>query len=170
MRWHRRYRANTHVTIARERGVPATLVDYAVEARKKADHEEKRGRGDTWDQVWCVFDRDDHPGFEDAITRAEANEINIAVSNPCLELWFVIHFQDQTAFIDGSAAQSLSRELLECNKALDEAAFRALEELYTDARRRAQLLDAKHEGDGSPVRSNPSSQVWRLVDSIKGEG
>jgi hypothetical protein len=29
-------------------------------------------------------------------------------------------------------------------------------------------LDAKHRGDGSPEGENPSSNLWQLVDLIRG--
>lgn len=38
---------------------------------------------------------------------------------------------------------------------------------YGTARARAQALEAKHLGGGSPQPWNPHSSVWRLVDVIK---
>ncbi len=47
--------------------------------------------------------------------------------------------------------------------------FDQLENHYEDAKRRARALDRKHQGDGSPPRSNPSTGMWRLIDSIRRE-
>ena len=55
-------------------------------------------------------------------------------------------------------------ELLGCEKNLTVAATDNLYARYDEARSRAQRLDTKHAGDGSPPRSNPSSDVWRLID------
>lgn len=165
--WHRQYRTQVRVTVAEEHGVPMTLVDLAVAAKETAAREERRGRGDAWDEIWCVFDEDSHPRLPEAIAKAEAHGVNLAVSSPCVELWFVLHFQDQTAFIERHAAQSLARTLLGCEKGLSDHALEQLRANYDAARTRAIALDEKHAGDGSPPRSNPSSGMWRLVDEIR---
>lgn len=92
--------------------------------------------------------------------------MRIAISNPCIELWFLLHFQDQSAFVERQLVQSLSRRLLGCDKALSEPALESLREGFAGAKQRAIALDAKHKGDGSAPHSNPSSTVWSLVDSI----
>ena len=144
-----------------------TLVDLAVAARREAAREERRGRGVAWDEIWCVFDEDAHPNLREAVAKAEANGINLAVSSPCIELWFVLHFDDQTAYIERQQAQSRARELLGCEKGLTNDALDTLAQRYDGARTRAIALDEKHTGDGSPPRSNPSSEVWKLVDRIR---
>ena len=53
---------------------------------------------DADDQVWCVFDVDDYwkdnqKEFEDAIEKARENDIKLAWSNECFELWLLLHFQ-----------------------------------------------------------------------------
>src|SRR5262249_49643453 len=46
------------------------------------------------DEVWAVFDRDEHPKVQEAIELCEANGIGIGYSNPCFELWLVLHLED----------------------------------------------------------------------------
>ena len=46
-----------------------------------------------------MFDRDVHHKYADAIKMANDNGFRLAISNPCLELWFLLHFHDQTAWI-----------------------------------------------------------------------
>lgn len=56
--------------------------------------------GIKFDQIWCVFDKDDNPdaNFEKAIALAKKHEINVAYSNECFELWYLLHFNfNQTA-------------------------------------------------------------------------
>ena len=52
-----------------------------------------REQGD-YDQVWCVFDKDDFPdkNFNAAIALAKRNRIRVAYSNQSFELWYVLHF------------------------------------------------------------------------------
>ena len=78
----------------------------------------------------------------------------------------MLHYKEQTAHIDRHAAQSFMRAQ-GCDKPPSQAILAYLEEHYEEAADRARRLDAKHDGDDSPPGSNPSSTVWRLVESIR---
>jgi hypothetical protein len=162
--WRRQYRDRVLVEIDPFRGGPLQLVQRAVEAQRTEAREARRGRGRAHNQIWCVFDRDEHPNFARAIDLANRHNINLAISNPCIELWFILHFENRTAYIERQAAQRRAEELLGCSKVLNESALSALAEGYEKARRHAIKLHEKHEGDGSPPGANPSSGVWRLID------
>ena len=41
------------------------------------------------------FDVDEHPGISDAKQMARASGIKLAISNPCFELWLLLHFREQ---------------------------------------------------------------------------
>ena len=166
--WHREYRQQVQLDIRGGLGAPLTVVEHAVKRKRHEARESRRGRGRASDEYWCVFDVDQHPNIDAAIQKAQANGIEVALSNPCIELWFVLHFQDQAAHIERAAVQAASRQLLDCDKLLDRNALQELERRVTDARRRAQALDDKHEGDGRAPGSNPSSGLWRLIDRIMG--
>lgn len=166
--WWREHRDTVGVTIADFQGGPLQLVDQAVAAKKRGKRESRRGEGRVHDEIWCVFDIDEHPYVPQAVDKAYANGINLAVSNPCIELWFILHFEDQTAHLERGAAQNRSRDLLGCDKTLTRDAHDLLVAGFAGAKERAQHLDTKHHGDGSPPRSNPSSNMWQLVDRIRG--
>ena len=155
------------MTIDLFRGGPIQLVERAVETQRTEAREAKKERGRAHDQIWCVFDRDEHPNFTEAVSLAHDHGINLAVSNPCLELWFLLHFEDQTAHIERGEAQDRAEGLLHCSKILSESALSALAERYDDAKARAVKLDEKHSGDDSPPGANPSSGMWRLIDAIR---
>ena len=165
--WARSNRRRVNLTVRDHHGVPWSLVEKAV-----AEIREERGsrpRAQTGTEYWCVFDRDDHNRFSESIQRAEGNGIHVAVSNPCIELWFILHFQDQTGHIESRAAQRESARLLRWNrKALPFEVLEKLQHRFEDAKRRARMLNEKHSGDGREPRSNPSSDIWRLVDRITG--
>ncbi|WP_419842180.1 RloB family protein [Candidatus Poriferisodalis sp.] len=165
--WYGIHRERVFVQIHDYRGVdPMSLVERAVQQRRDDLREQKRGRGDEWDEYWCVFDRDAHTKFDEAIRLAESNQICVACSNPCIELWFMLHLKEQYSHIERGSAQREVYGLLGCNKNLGRDALASLEEKFKVAKDRAQALDRKHQGDGSPPRSNPSSNVWQLVESI----
>ena len=165
--WRRQYRDRVRIEIDDYRGGPLQLVERAVEARRIEARDARKGRGRAHDQIWCMFDRDEHPNFAQAIDLAEKHGIKLAISNPCLELWFILHFEDQTSYLERYAAQRRAEELLGSSKVLTEPALTALADGYDEARRRAVKLDEKHAGDGSPPRSNPSSGVWCLIDLLR---
>jgi hypothetical protein len=64
--------------------------------------------------------------------------------------------------------QRRAESLLGCGKLLTDVAVGGLLDRYPQARERAERLDAKHAGDGSPPGSNPSSGLWRLIEAIRG--
>lgn len=51
---------------------------------------------ENYDQVWCVFDKDDFNDndFNSAIQIAEANNFGVAYSNQSFEYWLILHFND----------------------------------------------------------------------------
>ena len=115
-----------------------------------------------------MFDVDEHPSVSQAIFEARQSEINVAVSNPCFELWLVLHRENHKAPINSRGIQQRASELgLLAGKSVPDAAWESLEDGYEAAKRRAQSLDQMHAGNGSPPRSNPSTGVWRLVDEIR---
>ena len=164
--YHRRFRARVNVEIHEFHGTPLALVERAVQEKGANAKAEKRGRGRAHDQVWCVFDVDVHPHLAEAIELATRNEINLAISNPCIELWFLLHFAEQSAYIDRHAAQKTAKFHLRCEKVLTSAALELLDEGFELAKERAQRLEEKHRGDGTPAPGNPSSGAWRIVDAI----
>lgn len=168
--YRRRHRHHVGVEIADFRGTPLQLAERAIDAKKRNERDAKRSRGRAHDEVWCVFDVDAHPNLDAAMANARDHGIKLAVSNPCLELWFLLHFEDQTAYLDRKQANSSANHHLSRGKSLTPDDLKALDESYDFARQRARKLDQKHHGDGSGTHANPSSGVWRIVDSIAEQG
>jgi hypothetical protein len=159
------HRRHTAVEIDPFHGGPLQLVQWAVKAKRAEERAAKR-RGRAHDEVWCVFDVDQHPNLEEAIALAVENDVNVAVSNPCLELWFLLHFSPQTAYIERHEAQHRAKEELNCGKRLVPEALARLEEAYETAKERAIALEKMHRANDTAAPGNPSSGMWSLVDSI----
>lgn len=147
-------------------GTPKTLVERAAELKREANRK-ANSRNDVnsrYDEVWCVFDIDEHPFVPDAKQQAQQHQIKVAISNPCFELWVLLHFQDQQAHIERGAVQHLCRQYLPgYSKRLP---YEQLAPLYDQARRRAGDLaawQATRGGEGS----NPSTAVYKLTERIK---
>ena len=144
--------------------VPSTLVREAIEARARNPQDQ----GEV-DEVWCLFDVEwprNHPNLIEACVMADNNDIRLAISNPCFELWLALHFGDQTAWLDNHTAEKLRHDRDgSSGKGLDGATYMPRR---SDAARRACSLTAKHEGDGTTFpHDNPSSGMYRLLEAIE---
>ena len=144
--------------------VPRTLVALATDARSRAIDEEAE-----IDEFWCVFDVEwpkNHPGLEEAVQQARVNGIKLAVSNPCFELWLILHFQNQEHGWTTTRHARLRRQLDgSSDKGLDAAKYMPL---TADAVRRAAELDRRHLHDGTVFpHDNPSSGMHRLLAAVE---
>ena len=168
--WHRRYRSGAAVIVDTEAGTdPRSLVDAALEELRAGRRQERRGKGSAYTSIWVVFDCDEHPHVKEQVDRATNAGIRVAFSNPCVELWFLLHFVDQTAHIHRHAAQAACGARIAQGKAISQADLAHLEAEYATARQRAQALTQRHIGDGSWEHANPSTSMWALIDEIIGE-
>lgn len=156
-------RANTAVLIEIDpnHGVPLTLVRRAVE-RLESDSEV--------DECWCVFDVEAplekrHPNLQKAVSIATAKGIRLAISNPCFELWLILHHAPQTRYLTTSEAESRSRRLDgRAGKRIDAGAYVPKR---ATAVQRAKALARMHEtGLCEFPEDNPSSGVHRLLAAI----
>lgn len=164
---HRAFRDSMLVTIDTFHGGPLQLVEHAVAAREEDLRAQRRQRGRSRDQYWCVFDTDEHPHMDQALALAATNSIRVAISNPCIELWFLLHYFDQEAFIDRGSVQRKWDQLTGSkDKSVSAEQVADLIARFPAAKSRAARLDRKHHLDGSPPLSNPSSSMKDLIEVL----
>ncbi len=147
-------------------GVPKTIVETAKELKRGAERQAEREHDDnlSYDEVWCVFDVDQHPHIPDAQQMARDNGILLAISNPCIELWLWLHFSEQPGIQHRNDLQKMMKQHVPgYDKHVE---FKDYASGYDDAVRRARRLDAAAESDGEPGR-NPTTGVWRLTETIR---
>ena len=80
-----------------------------VEEAKDVRHQERRQRSGST-QYWCVFDVEapkQHHWLLEAVQMAHDNGIHVAVSNPCFELWLLLHYIDRESWLDNGACSTL---------------------------------------------------------------
>ncbi len=158
--------ASVDLRIEASGGVPLTLVNAAADARARSTQEQ----GEI-DQVWCLFDVEwprNHPKLSEARAKAERSGVRLAISNPCFELWLVLHFTNHTAWLNNDAARRLRREHdRSSDKGMDGSKYMRRR---GDAARRARALNAKHAGDGREFpKDNPSSGMYLLLETIESD-
>jgi hypothetical protein len=156
------------IKIAPEHGVPKTLVDCAKQYKEQAERQAGR-EGDenlAYDSVWCIFDVDEHPQVGEAKEMARDNGIHLAISNPCFELWLLLHFRDNPGMQDrAKVKEMLIQHVLKYNKHIDYATYAAG---CAQAVLRARRMDESAEEANEPGR-NPTTGVYKLTEIIRGD-
>ncbi|MCK5322181.1 MAG: RloB domain-containing protein [Candidatus Aenigmarchaeota archaeon] len=131
---------------------------------------------DEGDSLWCVFDVDENTNsvLKDTFEHAKTKNIQIALSNPCFELWFLLHYKQITNLITRQEAKSELKTFIkgyEKNKNINYL----LKDKILTAIDNAKSLNKVHEKDNNSLisrESNPSTQVFKLVgfiDELVGE-
>jgi hypothetical protein len=157
--------ATVEVRIHGEHGDPRKLVEMAKHKRDEAKARAKREKDDNlaYDEVWCAFDRDQHERFEDACQMARDNQLELAVSNPCVELWLLLHFRESPGAQDREHVRKMLKKFLpDYDKHFD---FDRVADLVDRAAKRARRLDKEAKQVGEPLR-NPTTGFYRLTESI----
>lgn len=138
-----------------------------------------------YDESWIVIDRDpiefkgkgfgghSDENFASAINDSETNNVNVACSNPCFELWLFLHFdyRDTACSRDDIQKKTLEKinTLLDSKhqlKNVDEMKslsniYALLESKVFIAKKNAEKLKTNDEN-----KVNPASGMYRLVDSL----
>ncbi len=127
-----------------------------------------------FDQVWCVFDRDEFPNdnFDNAIARARSNGFHIAYSNPCFELWYLLHFQNLDAALDRHQICQKLSVALETKYEKSHIGMYALLAKQGDeglALRYARSLREQNDPAHPPSRRCPETTVDKLVEVLRAE-
>ncbi len=148
------YRLHTAtVQVQKTKGTsPLQVVKFAEALFLKGDTQ----RGVTrraFEQVFAVFDRDQHAHFSEAIEHCKAlhktlkNDENRAVafhsiaSAPCFELWLLLHFQEAVAPLPiQSLIKKLQSHVPGYSKSSTQNFFRTHQHLLSSATQRAQQL------------------------------
>lgn len=163
-----RTRVKLHVVPALDhKSAPRYLVNNA----EKAKHDVGRLMKD--DEIWIVFDVDKHSGSDrivqihSALHDAESQNWEVALSNPCFEVWLLLHLtNDLTGINDaGNSADEKLRALLGgYNKS--NAPLQCLNrEGVQNAISRAKTHDTDPH---CPIPPLPGTRVYRLVERLVG--
>lgn len=152
------------IEIYPEHGVPYTLVRKASD--RKSDNE--------IDECWCIFDVEAptekrHPNLKEALTLAQKNDISLAISNPCFELWLILHHKIYSKWCTTDEAESHSRSL-DGRPGKSIVAADNYMPLRKIASERAEILDVRHaKNDTLFPENNPSSGMHLFLRALGGE-
>lgn len=144
---------------------PLSIVEYAQERLK-----EDSG----YDRVFCVFDKDSHTTYDEAVDRAKrkpGKKWKAIKSVPCFEYWVLLHFKMTTKpFSKAGKRSACDRVVTEVKKELRQyqKGMRGLYALIGDktdtaiANAKAAMVEAQKAGT-----DNPSTEMHLLVEYLR---
>lgn len=155
------------IEVIPKKAVGITIVKQAKKCKNKDN---------TYDEIWCVFDRDakdennNQQNFNEAIQTAINEELNLAVSNDCFELWYLLHFDYYTSETHRSDFKKMLKTRLgEEYRKNDDAMYQKLLNKQEKAIQNAKKLWSSYESETDELakyNKNPSTTVHLLVERL----
>lgn len=138
-----------------------------------------------YDQIWCVFDKDDFSAddFNSAILIAEAQGFNVAYSNQAFEYWLILHLEDHQGGgmhrrqyndkinenlkahglkYDGNGTKEITGDLFEFLESVDPNYQKSRQNLAIERAKR--IYESLNHN--SPANEESSTTVFKLVEEI----
>lgn len=145
-------------------------------ARKYAERQENK----VYKRIWLIYDKDDFPldDFDNtqfSIDDKEYDDVDrkffAAWSNECIELWFILYFQELTA----NVGREQYREILKRYFDYDKAAVDIYDIIDKHEKSDIELAISRarklYEGYGDktpPSKKVPATRIYELVEELRG--
>jgi hypothetical protein len=137
---------------------PKKLLQYGKELKKD----------DPNDIVWCVFDHDERPYLNEIIQKMKNAGLEVAFSNPCFELWFLLHYTYSSSNLTSEQAKNeLKKKYINDYDKSMSGIYSILEPHQHAAMFAAEQLRKYHSDNNNDEMSNPSTNVDKLVDFLE---
>jgi hypothetical protein len=142
---------------------PISVVEYAIDEFNKTKD---------YDRVYCVFDKDQHETYEEALKKVKSTELSrkakfVAITSvPCFEYWLLLHYSDSARPYGAGGRKSPCEELIgdlkrfigDYEKGRD--VFTETYSIIAEAIRNAERVE-DNQRDGAT--DNPSTKIHLLV-------
>ena len=158
--------AQVEIILFQAAGAPQTILAKAEEIKKRKG---KKHEFESGDEVWAVFDRDCHEMYAKARLECKQKGINVAYSDPCFELWLILHFQPHHAPDDRKKIQKTYESLDPSYKSSGgkRCNFNLLADKVKEAEENARRLMSARMQEGAPDGC-PSTSVHLLTVKLRG--
>lgn len=155
-----------------------SVVDYAIKLRDSREEEAINGLSVIeFDEIWCVVDVESpHP--DDSLDRAynkgiDNRKIYLALSNPCFEYWYILHFDHTGSPMTNAEARKILRSCIGTYKKGDQKVpdIVLMAKGDTEKTLKTAIINAKsvirERGWGKDLRKcNPSTHVYKVVEKL----
>jgi len=136
---------------------PKRLLQYGKELKKDGPN----------DIVWCVFDHDERPEIKETMQQMQNAGLKVALSNPCIELWFLLHFTDAIPYLTSAQAISeLGKQINNYDKSM-QGIYDMLKPHLNEAMFNAKILRKKNLENHNDEMANPSTNVDYLIEFLE---
>lgn len=176
---HRLQTANVEVQPSHLGTEPIQVVQHAKKLFESGDrHKQIQPRA--FEQVYAVFDRDDHRTYFDALKLAESLDgklrndakqpvrFKAIASVPSFELWLLLHYEDiRAAFHREEVIQRLKRHISAYEKGAS-GTFATTRDLLETASQRAQALAAKFSAYSDTEPYTGVGELVALLTRLRG--
>ncbi|WP_313418353.1 RloB family protein [Stenotrophomonas sp.] len=166
------YGIHGHVEITGDCGsAPISVVDHAIALFKE--------RG-SYDHVYCVFDKDRHVTFDQAVAKVSASKLvkkegkvvstakfEAITSTPCFEFWIMLHYSDAAPPMQGYSDLLPRLKRIAGHSKYEKGVRRlyaALSEFTDTAIRNSKRVEAASRASGSV---NPLTRMHVLIEDLK---
>ena len=149
-------------------GTPATIAGKAIDNLRLVARKKKKQSFEKNDQVWAVFDHDEHPEVTQSIQRCRDAGVGIAYSNPCFELWLILHKEAYDKACDRHQVQKHLETLCpeyDCDSGKSADCSNLIENLE-QAEDRANVQLARRAEEGS-VLGCPCTTVQEFTQALR---
>lgn len=153
-----------------DKTTPVQLVEEAIRLKNSAG-------SCAIDEFWVVYDREspakyDEKLHQNARVKAEANGINVVLSNVCFEVWLLLHFQPTCAACNTCDELIARKDFKKYFPSYEKGGKCDMSpDQITTARKNAvalnkRTIDAANKNWNVPSMWNPYTDVYRLLDAI----
>ena len=156
-----------HLIIHVEKVPTEKLVEKALEAANQHSQ---------YGEIWIVFDRDRVTNFDEIIQDAEAHGINVAWSNPCIEVWFSAYWgkmltcpesKDCCSRFSAAYKRKLNQEYDKADSSIYAKLCSSGDEAGAIRRAEQRLQEHRKNGETTPSKLIPCTTLHRLVQEIR---
>jgi hypothetical protein len=149
---------------------PKSVFERAVALSTAEDR-----KGDPFDRVYCVFDKDSHASYDETVKRisncSTKGVFHAAISVPCFEYWLLLHFRYTTKPYASTGSSSVADEVIKELKEFipdyakgDNDIFSSLSS-HVDFAKENALRSLQHGDDNHT--DNPTTYIHELVDYLQ---
>jgi hypothetical protein len=176
---YRLHTANVEVRPSEPGTAPIQVVQYAKDLFENGDRH-KHIPPRAFEQVYAVFDRDDHDSYPDALNLAEVLDGKLRNDNkqsvvfraiasvPSFELWLLLHYEDIQAPIHrDEVMQRLKQHIPGYEKGAG-CAFATTRDRLDTATQRAQVLAARFNAYTDPEPYTAIVDLVKLLTTLRG--
>ncbi len=163
------------VEVVGEGAAPITVINRAIELREDRKEIAKKMKSLTkavYEVIYCVIDVEaptPHESLARAVNKAESNNFEVVLSNPCFEYWYILHFRKKSApfHTNDEVLSNLRQEYPDYSKS-DANIFKVVYPKTSDAIKHSkEVLKEQHNDSEDLSDCNPSTHVHKIVEYLQ---